>query len=279
MLVFALLAALIGVLTAGCGSGQPPATPAGSGDAAFRQLAKTILDDRYRRHPSEATDLGLHQYDDQLEDRSQGAISAEVDALKDFRSKLTAVDPAWLTATHALDRKQLLHAMDEGVLRLDTIKMWAKDPDTYSSTVTNAAYVIMKRDYAPASERLRSLIAREKKMPAALEQARVNLTIPVRIYTEIAIEQLDGNISFFKNDVPAAFKGVTDNAMLAELAQVNGEVMRALGAYKVFLQQELLPKATNSFAYGADTYVKALAAFEDVNLPLDRLLQVAESDR
>ena len=116
-------------------------------------------------------------------------------------------------------------------------------------------------------------------MAVVLDQARVNLTGPVRIYTEIAIEQLDGNISFFKNDVPAAFKDVTDNAMLVEFTQVNGEVMRALGAYKVFLQQELLPKATNSFAYGADTYVRALAAFEDVNLPLDRLLQVAEADR
>jgi uncharacterized protein (DUF885 family) len=47
----------------------------------------------------------------------------------------------------------------------------------------------------------------------------------------------------------------------------------------MFLQKELLPKATDSFAYGADTYAKALAAFENVNLPLDRLLQVAESDR
>ena len=117
---------------------------------------------------------------------------------------MIAVDPTSLTQTSALDREQLLHAIDEGVLRIDTIRMWAKDPDTYSGTVTNAAYVIMKRAYAPASERLKALIAREKKMPAALEQARTNLTSPVRIYTEIAIEQIDGNISFFKSDVPAA---------------------------------------------------------------------------
>ena len=31
------------------------------------------------------------------------------------------------------------------------IRMWAKDPDTYSGGVTNAAYVIMKRAYAPAA--------------------------------------------------------------------------------------------------------------------------------
>ncbi|PYR34970.1 MAG: DUF885 domain-containing protein [Acidobacteria bacterium] len=278
MLVLCLLA-LISALTAACGPGQPPTTPAGSGDTTFRRLAKDILDDRYRRHPSEATDLGLHQYDDQLEDRSQAAIGAELEALKNFRSKLIAVDPTSLTQTSALDREQLLHAIDEGVLRIDTIRMWAKDPDTYSGTVTNAAYVIMKRAYAPASERLKALIAREKKMPAALEQARTNLTSPVRIYTEIAIEQIDGNISFFKRDVPAAFKDVADQTLLAEFTQVNGEVLRALEEYKVFLQRELLSKATTTFAYGADTYVKALAAFENVDLPLDRLLQIAEADR
>jgi uncharacterized protein (DUF885 family) len=275
-----LFAALFAVLTTACGSAPPPPAPrAGSGDAAFDQLAKDILDDHVRRHPSGATDLGVHRYDDQLDDLSQPAIAAESDALKAFRSKLMAIDPATLTQTNALDREQLLHEMDAGVLMLDVIRMWAKDPDTYASIVTNAAYVIMKRDYAPAAERLKALIAREKKMPAALDQARANLTVPVRIYTAIALEQLDGNISFFKNDVPEAFKDVSDKALLDEFAQVNGEVMTALRAYKVFLQKEVLPKATDSFAYGADTYVKALAAFEDINVPLDRLLQIAESDR
>jgi uncharacterized protein (DUF885 family) len=270
---------LVGALTAACRPNQPSAPVAGSGDAAFGQLAKDILDARYKRHPSESTDLGIHRYDDQLDDLSEAAIAAESAALKDSRSKLSAIDPATLTPTSALDREQLMHSLDAGVLALDTIKMWTKDPDTYSADVTNAAYVIMKRDYAPAPERLKALIAREKKMPAMLEEARTNLSNPVKIYTEIAIEQIDGNISFFKNDVPAAFKDVDDKTLLTEFKQTNGEVMAALGSYKTFLQKELLPKATGSFAYGQDTYTRALAANEAVDLPLDRLLQVAEADR
>ena len=258
---------------------EPTPPAAGSGDAAFGQLAAAILEDTYKRDPSEATDLGIHKYDDQLEDLSEGALKAESAALKDFRARLAAIDPATLTLNRALDREQLIHRMDARVLAIDTIKMWAKDPDTYSSDVTNAAYVIMKRNYAPAADRLKALIAREKKMPGALQEARKNLTDPVEIYTEIAIEQIDGNISFFKNDVPAAFADVTDKALLAEFKQTNGDVMAALAAYKTFLQTELLPKAAGSFAYGADTYVKALSAREAVDLPLDRLLQIAEADR
>jgi uncharacterized protein (DUF885 family) len=274
-----LSAVLSGLLIAGCARTQPSPPAAGSGDAAFGQLATAILEDRYKRNPSEATDLGIHKYDDQLEDLSEASLKAESAALKDFRSRLAAIDPETLTPANVLDREQLVHSLDARVLAIDTIRMWAKDPDTYSSALTNAAYVIMKRNYAPAADRLKALVAREKKLPAALQEARRNLTDPVGIYTQIAIEQIDGNISFFRNDVPAAFADVTDQALVAEFRQANGEVMDALGAYKTFLQKELLPKAAGSFAWGSDTYVKALSAREAVDIPLDRLLQIAEADR
>jgi uncharacterized protein (DUF885 family) len=238
-------------------------------------LAREILDDHYMRHPSHATDLGIHRYDDQLEDLSQAAIKGESDALKAFRSKLASIDPTTLTLASALDREQLVDVVDKGVLDLDTIKMWAKDPDAYSSAVTNAAYVIMKRGYAPADTRLKALVARERKMPAALQAARVNIDHAVPIYTQIAIEQIDGNISFFRKDVPAAFAEVTDTPLREEFRQANDGVIAALGGYKTFLEKELLPKAKDGYAYGAETYSKALAAQEAVDLPLDRLFQAA----
>jgi uncharacterized protein (DUF885 family) len=273
-------AALTAVLVAAASCSAPPApTPtAGSGDAAFTQLAHEILDDHYKRHPSESTDLGLHQYDDQLDDVSRAGIEAESAALKAFRARLAAIDSATLTGPNVLDREQLMHALDSGILGADTIRMWAKDPDIYSGRVTNAAYVIMKRDYAPAADRLKALIAREKKMPAALQEARKNLDSAVPIYTQIAIEQIDGNISMFRNDVPAAFKDVTDAALLSEFKTANDAVIAALGEYKTFLEKEILPKASAGFAFGADTYARAFAAEEAVDLPLERLLQIADAD-
>jgi hypothetical protein len=77
----------------------------------------------------------------------------------------------------------------------------------------------MERKFAPADDRLRSLIAREKQMPALLAQAHANLDNPPRIFTEIAIEQLDGNRSFFETAVAAAFPEVTDPALVAAFKQ------------------------------------------------------------
>jgi uncharacterized protein (DUF885 family) len=271
---------LVTGLNGGCSSKDPPAAAPSiaSSNAAYDALAKDILEAYYQRHPSQATDLGIHRFDDQLEDLSQAAIHSELEVMKSFRSKLASIDGPSLTPPNALDHEHLIRAVDGRILELETIKMWSKDPDSYSGAVTNAAYVIMKRAYAPAAARMHALIAREKKMPAVLQDARRNLDHAVPIYAQIAVEQIDGNIRFFENDVPQAFKDVSDEALLAEFRQTNDAVIAALADYKKFLQVDLLPKAKESFAYGADTYAKALAA-QSVDLPIDRLLQIAERDR
>jgi uncharacterized protein (DUF885 family) len=266
--------------TAACQSAPPPATRvAGSGDAAFRALATDVLEDHFRRHPSRATNLGIHTYDAVMDDASQMAISEESAALTGFLAKLAAIDVATLSPDQRLDREQLIHAMNAGVLANTVIRQWTKDPDFYSAGVTNAAYTIMKRKFAPPGDRLKALVAREKKMPAFLDEGRRNLDNPARIYTQIAIEQIDGNISFFKNDVTAAFADVTDKTLLAEFSKANTDVMAALSAYKQFLQKDLLQKSSGSFALGAETYAKALSANEMIDIPIDELLTIAEANR
>jgi uncharacterized protein (DUF885 family) len=271
--------ALVG-LTACRSVAPPPAGPAaGSGDAAFTALASEILEDSFRRHPTNATDLGIHKYDAEMDQASQQRYADESAALSGFLKRLTALDPATLSFDQQLDYEQLIRAMKAGILSNDVIRQWTLDPDVYSGGVTRAAYVIMKRKFAPPADRLKSLIAREQKMPAFLDEGRKNLANPARIFTEIAIEQIDGNIKFFKDDVTAAFAEVTDKPLLAAFAQSNKTVMEALASYKTFLQKDLLSKSQGAIAIGADTYAKALSANEMIELPLDDLLRIAEADR
>ncbi|MEP6733803.1 MAG: DUF885 domain-containing protein [bacterium] len=268
-----------------CNAAEKPAssgsasTTVSSADSSFLALAKEVIADRLKRSPSAATDLGVHTYDDQLDDFSAAAVQASSQAMKDFRAKLVAIDTTTLSAQNKADRELLVRSMDAGILANDVMKRWTKDPDSYSGGITNAAYVIMKRNFAPGPDRLRALIARERKMPAALAEARKNLDNPPKIYTEIALEQIDGGIGFFKNDVAGAFADVKDSTLIKEFKQTNDSVMAALADYKKWMQQELLPKSKGSYAFGADTYTKALSANEMIDLPLDRLLQIAESDR
>jgi uncharacterized protein (DUF885 family) len=263
-----------------CSKPAPASAPkARPGDAAFSSLSTEILEDFFRRHPSNATDLGIHKYDAVMDDGSAKAVADESAALAAFLGRLTATSAADLSPDKQLDREQLIRAMTAGLLANDTIRQWTIDPDVYSGGVTRAAYIIMKRKFAPPADRLKSLIAREEKMPAFLDEGRRNLENPARVFTEIAIEQIDGNIRFFKDDVTAAFAEVTDKALLTKFSKTNKAVMDALAAYKVYLQKELLPKSNGAFAIGAETYAKALSANEMIDLPLDELLKVAEADR
>ncbi len=269
---------LMTMTTLGCGGGAPPAPATGSGDAAFAALSKEIIDDFFKRNPTAATDLGVHLYDSALDDYSVAAIKAEADAARAFKARLEALDPATLTLDKQLDREQLRHAMDSTILQNESVRAWARDPDIYSSGITNTAYVMIKRSFAPPEERLRRLIARERAMPAVLAEARKNLDNPPRIYTEIAIEQIDGSIGLFRGAVVEAFAGVKDEALRAEFKQANGAVISALEEYKTWLKKDLLPRSAGDFAYGAELYRRRLAADEMIEEPLDQLLAIAEAD-
>ena len=275
---FGLILFLSIPLFAACSSPPPPAPAPESKDAAFTAVAAEYLEDVYRRQPTQATDLGIHKYDDQLENYSHEAVADAVASARRFRERVSAIQPSSLSLDKQLDREQLLHALDSRILMLDVVRPWARDADTYSSGMTNTAYVMIKRKFAPPEERLRKLIAREKAMPAALQEARKNIENPPRIYTQIAIDQLDGNRSFFETAVPGAFKEVTDKALLEEFKKANDAVIAALVDYKKWLQSDLLKKSTGDFAFGEDTYRKKLVADEMIDVPLDELLAIADRD-
>ena len=259
---------------------QAPPAPAAkpSGDAAFAEVSRAYLEDTYKRQPTVATFLGIHKYNTVLRDPSRQAVADEISAARQFRERVAAIDPSTLNPVNQLDREQLLLAIDSRILTLDLVKPWARDPDSYSSGLTNTAYIMIKRAFAPPEERLRQLVAREKAMPGTLAEARKNLDNPPRVYTEIAIEQIDGNRDFFRDAVANAFPTVTDKALLAEFKQANDAVIAAFNEYKQWLKTDLLNRSNGDFAIGEDTYRKKLAADEMITLSLDELLAVAEKD-
>ena len=162
----------------------------------FLKISDEYFDQVYYPHqPTAGTTAGFHQYDTQLENFSRKSIDAEIAALQAFEKRIAAIPPAPLDQITRADREIVLGQIHSRLLTLQTIRPWAKNADKYSSTCANGAFTLMERKFASPDDRLRSLIAREKQMPALLAEARVNLQNPPRIFTEIAIEQLPGIIA------------------------------------------------------------------------------------
>ena len=232
----------------------------------------------FRFNPSAGTSAGFHQYDTQLEDYSSVVLQRQIATLRRYEEEVSRFPAKRLTGEQTADRDLVLGTIRSWLLDLDSIRMWEKNPDHYSSTATNAVFTIMARTFAPAEERLRSVIARERQIPKLFGAARANLKNPSRIYTEVAIEQMPGIIGFFQNDVPAAFGTVKNQALLHEFQQVNAAVIGELQAYETFLRTDLLPRSNGDFRIGADHFRKKLLYDEMVDIPLDRLLEIGFAD-
>ncbi|MGC9291559.1 MAG: DUF885 domain-containing protein [Acidobacteriaceae bacterium] len=281
---FALSLVMAAALTAPCVLAQAHAMPTpqkinAQHTAAWNALVDAYFDTVYLPYnPTAGTSAGLHQYDAQLEDDSRVGIDKETAALVTYEQKVAAFSPVGLSEWDAGDRAFLLGQIRSQLLTLQTIRPWQKDPDHYSSGITNSAFTIMERNYAPAEVRLAALVEREKQMPAALQAARTNLVDPPKIYTEIALEQLPGDIDFFKNDVPAAFAEVKDPRLLAQFHASNAAVVAALTSYQQWVQTDLLPRSHGDFRIGAETFRKKLLDDEMVDIPLDQLLHIAYAD-
>ena len=232
----------------------------------------------YKYNPSEATQLGLHQYDMQLEDYSAANVQREAAALHEWQKKIAAIPADGLDQEPQADREILLNQIKSQLLQLEVIRGWEKNPDNYSSGVTSSIFSLMERPYAPVNTRLHAAIAREKLMPAVFAAARTNLKNPPKIYTEIALEQIDGSISFFQHDVPEAFAAADDAGAKAEFARTNAAVVNALQSYAQWMKTDLLPRSNGDFRFGADTYAKALVYNEMVETPLPQLLRIGLED-
>jgi uncharacterized protein (DUF885 family) len=232
----------------------------------------------FKFSPTAGTSAGLHQYDTQLEDYSSAEVQREIAALHAWDKKLAAIDPKALDAAPAADYEILRNSIRSSLLQLEVIRGWEKNPDNYSSGVTGSIFSIMERPYAPVNVRLRAAIEREKQIPQVFVEARKNLKNPPKIYTEIALEQIDGLVSFFQTDVPSAFADADDAQAKADFAKSNAAVIEALKSYGAWMKTDLLPRSNGDFRYGADTYQKALAYNEMVDIPLDKLLAIGLAD-
>ena len=81
------IAMLGGLLVAG-----PALAAQAPSNAVFQSLVSEFLEDYFRDNPTQAGDLGLHQFDDRIEDASRDAVLAEAARFKRYRERFTAID-------------------------------------------------------------------------------------------------------------------------------------------------------------------------------------------
>ena len=258
-----------------CGFGVQAAERSKNWNALVDEYLDRIY---FPQNPSAATMAGIHEYDTQIENFSKAGIEQEIRSLKVYEKRVSQFPVQGLPSVEAADREILLGQIRSQLLTLQVLRPLEKDPDAYSASVTNSVYVLMNRKFAPPEERLRSVLARERKIPAILQAARENLKNPPLIFTQIAIEQLPGIEEFFAKDVPQAFAEVKDKQLNAEFAKSNQVTVEALRKYEEWLKTEILPRSNGDFRIGGENFSRKLLYEDMVSTPLDRLQEIGMQD-
>ena len=247
-------------------------TENGSIEAAYDKLSEEFFDVFYTYHPVHATRQGLHQYDNSLGHYKREEIEETLRRMKAIQAKVAEIDPASMDRLHALDHPVLTTRMNREIYWIETWRFWENNPLFYKDIITEGLFNLVSRNFAPIEERLRSVIAREKDVPAVLQDARDNLINPPFVYTDQAIHYMKGAKLFF-TEIPKEFEQVEDKALLREFHQTNHAVLDELDNFLTFLKNDLLPRSNGNFAVGEAGIQAILDAEELIDVPVNKILE------
>jgi len=232
----------------------------------------------HETHPTHATLDGVHTHDDLLEDLSRHGIDQEARALAGYLRRLDEIDRAGLTKIEELDHRMLGSHLRGRMFDLEAIRTWERNPQVYADVLASSLAGQALFTHAPAPERARRVLSKLRQTPRFIQAARDNIKEPPGIFVKVGIETMRGALKFIDEDLPRAFSTVDDLHLLGDLADAQQEASHSLGAYIEYLEKDVAPKARASFRLGRDKFEQKLRLEEGINIPVDRLLTIAERE-
>ncbi len=252
---------------------------AATSPTAFAAFADAYFDSLYAFAPSSGTAAGFHQYDNHVEDLSAARIMARTRTLHAQLAALTKLRAGKLVTDDAIDAAIIDGAIRSELQDIEVIRTWRKNPMVYVGLAGNAVDLLMKRNFAPPAERLHSVTARLRGIPAVLVAMRTNIDHPPKEFTDLAVRIAGGSVGFFRGDVAGWARDAagSDSAAFREFSLVNDSVVTAMQSAADWLRTDLLPRSHGRFAIGAKAFADKLRYDEMVDIPLPRLLALGEA--
>ena len=237
-----------------------------------------FLEEHFEANPPFAVQLGRHDFDGRLPDWSERGLRAEIERLHAARQEIERFAPESLDEARRFQRENFLAALDVHLFWIERAQQPWKNPDFYFGGSGLSPDVYLTRPYAPLPERLRAYVRWARAVPQGTEQARANLRTPLpRTFIDIGHTRFGGLATYLRDDVPAVFSEVQDEALQEEFAEANAAAASAFSALDEWLLAQR-PEQTEDFALGSELFREMLWATERVDVPLEELEAIGRRD-
>src|SRR5436190_4702082 len=245
-------------------------------DEALQKFFKRYMDERFALHPTEATALGDHRFDNKLDDLSPDALERSLTHLKETRARLRKeIDPKKLPREAQVDYEIFDHDLETSIWLRENTKPFADNPRVYNEYISDSVFLLLAQSRLPKETNIANAIARLKPVPRIVAAAKQNLKNPPRVVTETATRQNKGSIGFYEKDI---FQFVGESPQLPALKAEAARVIPVLKDYQQFLEKEVLPRASGEWRIGKKKFSKKLDYVLDAGMSADEVLKDAEAE-
>ena len=213
---------------------QPSASP-----ATLRQLADDYYNWRNQSYPVFSSDAGLHTWDNKLTDYSPAAIAARRARVVNLLAQINRMRTDSWKKDDQIDWL-LFRAQLEGPAFFDRVMDFEHtDPQTYVNECSNSIFSLLKKEYDSPRNRALSATARLQAMPALLQQGERNLTKPVKLYAQLAIDSARSIDSLFKDSMMTALAKGLSKSEMDDLVTARDTAIKAIHAYADWLEKRM----------------------------------------
>jgi hypothetical protein len=243
----------------------------------FADLRDQFLSTYLGFYPTFASTLGLHQYDNLIEDYSVTARSKYLDALLEFRKALAGEFSAEHRLSGHPDKLTRLEYLaitwkvNDEIFRLTEFRDFEWNPMIYNDLLELSH--LLDRDFAPLQERLHSVVMRLRAYPRVLANARQNLKTRLdRTIVEVGLAALEGRLEQVDRLSRDYLTGAEPPSLLEDLSEATQSARMAIASFIQAVRDVVLPNALyDSFRLGAELLERYIHSAELVDESLDSL--------
>lgn len=243
----------------------------------FNDFVNRFYDDYFRFNPTLGRQMGFHRYLGKVPDFCYENVMGIVKRFQFYQIEVNRLRKEEFASQRKADLVQLGLTINYERFQLLQLRNWAESPISYSGHLDVSHYLL--RNYAPLETRLKHTIEHLSRIERFLTCQKYNLiAVQPKINLKTTLEMYQGFIEFYTLDVLKVFKSVTSDSSKLELEHSIRMAARALEKFLTYGEKTLLPDSTDEFSIGRFNFIDMLRFGEMVEIDLDSLLTIGETD-